>query len=741
MVDTTASGELVGTSTGAIANTRDVSPTPEELSVHDDVPLHDHVGLALDSSAPMVAFNARCQAALKETIWRERRGVVWPHLYADALGGVQLGARARADDPRIVYFIGLTRKSAAIMVSRLLLALYHHSHLFLVHLDLKADSAVVSELAALIKDHPNIHLMQTRRLVQWGAWTMNLILLDALHSAVSASIDFDFVINLSDVDVALRTNDEIVSFLRQYKGRQFVQVHQGSGEWLDKAKNFTANHNVIECGGYGFVAVNSTPLDLGSGPQMAFGRGGPVVYANTSAVQLSEVRQAVKEDAAHSRWAARRKAAAETAAAQAEAAQAEATMEEAEAKAAKAEVAKAEAATSADAEDVDEADEETPRRTALHTGSQWMILSRGFATYLVRDERAARWMRVFERRFLSDEAFVQTVLMHSPYNGSLVNHNMRYIYWPHYDGDPQEYWARMGVDYVGGPQVINSSALPGVLRSPYMFARKVDPTVDADTVRLWDEWMAKKLRGAAPGDQDVLGGMPAPAARIRAEDTLERLSGSSSGETDFEDASATPLPPLGAVMAGDAAVPRAYRPPLRSVARILFEDGSSCECSPACEATASCCDDWPEVCQMGRGTGGADDTDDDIEGEDTSGEDTGSSLPPCPVPIHPASSPGNGTRIRLSFVNHARYPVRLYHQTVGSTGGAMGATGREVGALQPRGPPLTFDTVDVHAWTVKTWAGVTLLELPARIGRLSGTVDIHECARNPVRRALHQGWR
>jgi len=236
MVDTTASGELVGTSTGAIANTRDVSPTPEELSVHDDVPLHDHVGLALDSSAPMVAFNARCQAALKETIWRERRGVVWPHLYADALGGVQLGARARADDPRIVYFIGLTRKSAAIMVSRLLLALYHHSHLFLVHLDLKADSAVVSELAALIKDHPNIHLMQTRRLVQWGAWTMNLILLDALHSAVSASIDFDFVINLSDVDVALRTNDEIVSFLRQYKGRQFVQVHQGSGEWLDKAK-------------------------------------------------------------------------------------------------------------------------------------------------------------------------------------------------------------------------------------------------------------------------------------------------------------------------------------------------------------------------------------------------------------------------------------------------------------------------------------------------------------------------
>ena len=32
-------------------------------------------------------------------------------------------------------------------------------------------------------------------------------------------------------------------------------------------------------------------------------------------------------------------------------------------------------------------------------------------------------------------------------------------------------------------QVINSTEAPGVFRSPYMFARKVDPDVDAETVR------------------------------------------------------------------------------------------------------------------------------------------------------------------------------------------------------------------------------------------------------------------
>mgnify|MGYP006161391625 CR=1 FL=1 len=172
------------------------------------------------------------------------------------------------------------------------------------------------------------------------------------------------------------------------------QVHQGTGEWLEKARNFTARHVVVECGGYGFVAINSSTLDLGGGPQCCFGRGGPVVYANTSALHLRDAHGAIRDDAANASEASR-----------------------------------------------------------LHTGSQWVILDRAFSTYLVRDARAAYWMRVFERRFLSDEAFLQTVLMSSPHNGSLVNHNMRYIYWPHYDGDPAVYWARMGYSFIGGPQV------------------------------------------------------------------------------------------------------------------------------------------------------------------------------------------------------------------------------------------------------------------------------------------------
>ena len=62
----------------------------------------------------------------------------------------------------------------------------------------------------------------------------------------------------------------------------------------------------------------------------------------------------------------------------------------------------------------------------LHTGSQWVVLDRAFCHYLAKDERAMRWRKVFAARFLADESFVQTVLMHSPFASTNVNNNLRW---------------------------------------------------------------------------------------------------------------------------------------------------------------------------------------------------------------------------------------------------------------------------------------------------------------------------
>lgn len=225
-------------------------------------------------------------------------------------------------------------------------------------------------------------------------------------------------------------------------------MHTSTGEWLEKATSFSARHRVVECGGYGFVAINSSGvLDLGGGPQQAFGRGGPVLYANTSKLSLEDATVAVREDAACSAHDRRRLRLVKDGEGGKDGDGAEGA--ESGGSGAGAMTGAGDAVAAEDATEVLRGAQEdaTPNATeaallatnctALHTGSQWVILNRAFATYLVRDVRAARWMRVFERRFLSDEAFIQTVLMHSPHRVGLVNHNMRYIYWPHFDGDPQ----------------------------------------------------------------------------------------------------------------------------------------------------------------------------------------------------------------------------------------------------------------------------------------------------------------
>ena len=148
-----------------------------------DFELRNHDGVDIATDPEMTAFSSRCQQALKRAIWEEQHALS-PYLYADPLDGVQLGERDKVTDPRIVYYIGATRASAAIMVSRLILALYHPSHLFLVHVDLKAEG-VYEQIANVIRQHPNIHMMGTRRLVQACGTPAVVPNARCLHAALS----------------------------------------------------------------------------------------------------------------------------------------------------------------------------------------------------------------------------------------------------------------------------------------------------------------------------------------------------------------------------------------------------------------------------------------------------------------------------------------------------------------------------------------------------------------------------
>ena len=49
----------------------------------------------------------------------------------------------------------------------------------------------------------------------------------------------------------------------------------------------------------------------------------------------------------------------------------------------------------------------------LFSGSQWVVLSAAFCSYLIKHPEAHRWTRIFERRLLPDEVYLATIAMHS----------------------------------------------------------------------------------------------------------------------------------------------------------------------------------------------------------------------------------------------------------------------------------------------------------------------------------------
>ena len=113
-------------------NAREVVAEDAVFNEVNDTFLFDHMGRNLNHVPEHADLEKRCQWALKRSIWQERNGLS-PYLYTDQLHKMSLAERADPADPRIVYFIGAARTTGAIMISRLLLALYHPSHLYLIH--------------------------------------------------------------------------------------------------------------------------------------------------------------------------------------------------------------------------------------------------------------------------------------------------------------------------------------------------------------------------------------------------------------------------------------------------------------------------------------------------------------------------------------------------------------------------------------------------------------------------------
>jgi protein xylosyltransferase len=542
----------------------------------------DHEGRP--AGASLTELIRHCDAAIGERLTRSVAGRRPFEAVAEPLAHVPTSKDERGLS--IAYLVMVGRESAHYIVTRLVRSTYSAHNLYLLHLDAKLSVDAARPLRQALSPHGNIRFMARRHRVGWGAFSMVAVLLDGLATLVASSFPFDYVINLSDADMALRTHGEISTFLRQFseQGASFVAVKEPSRDAMRyRSHAHMRRLPFVECGGLGFAVVNASAAELfGTGKGLCcLARSGPIVYARAP---LQAARVPADIEVFHgSQWAILARPFVEHLAA-----------------AAVASVGAGAGMLAIGRETGDVQEDARAQGAARGGATNWSSATLPSEGRYI--ERLRSLIDGLAYSYLSDETFLQTALLDGPHplRANAVSHNLRYIDWPVGQAGVA-YWQRMGAQHASGPRVLDSSALETLRTSEAIFARKVDPTLHPSLIASWDELMERKLQGHHPADQPSIGAsllardpnlahlrpprtraeraacspetaVATHAQHFGAEDILADLY--SPRESQGESASAG---------AADGALPKA-------IARVHFADGSVCYCAGHCPqpGAASC---------------------------------------------------------------------------------------------------------------------------------------------------------
>lgn len=124
---------------------------------------------------------------------------------------------------RIAYLLTLNGRSTR-QVHRLVRALFHRDHFFLIHVDARQDY-LFRELLSLELRLPNVRLSRRRQATIWGGASLISTLLDSMQQLLDSGWQWDFIINLSESDYPIKTNQQLVEFLSINRDKNFVKSH------------------------------------------------------------------------------------------------------------------------------------------------------------------------------------------------------------------------------------------------------------------------------------------------------------------------------------------------------------------------------------------------------------------------------------------------------------------------------------------------------------------------------------
>ncbi|XP_016141690.1 beta-1,3-galactosyl-O-glycosyl-glycoprotein beta-1,6-N-acetylglucosaminyltransferase 4-like [Sinocyclocheilus grahami] len=126
------------------------------------------------------------------------------------------------------------------LVERLLRAVYMPHNIYCIHYDLKSSDDFISAMKGLARCIPNVFIASKLERVQYAGFSRLKADLNCLSDLLDSEVKWKYVINLCGQDFPLRTNAELVSDLKELKGRNMVESKWPGG----KTGRWTYHHSL-----------------------------------------------------------------------------------------------------------------------------------------------------------------------------------------------------------------------------------------------------------------------------------------------------------------------------------------------------------------------------------------------------------------------------------------------------------------------------------------------------------------
>lgn len=150
----------------------------------------------------------------------------------------KLVSREEEDFP-IAY--SLVVHKDAIMVERLIRAIYNQHNLYCIHYDLKSPDTFKAAMNNLAKCFPNIFIASKLEAVEYAHISRLQADWNCLSDLLKSSVQWKYVINLCGQDFPLKSNFELVTELKKLQGSNMLEtVRPPSG----KMERFTYHHEL-----------------------------------------------------------------------------------------------------------------------------------------------------------------------------------------------------------------------------------------------------------------------------------------------------------------------------------------------------------------------------------------------------------------------------------------------------------------------------------------------------------------